>query len=210
MPMPNLVNIFKNYLPVRLLTGREPSVRRVIAPEHTLIPVGLQDFLALEIPAREMLLAPILPERSLSMLYAPRGIGKSWLGLSIGLAVASGGTLLRWTAPRPRRVLYVDGEMPLSELQLRLMSISAGLEVRVPPGGFQILAADNSERGINLSNEEGQRALEPHLEGVDLVILDNLSTLLATGRVPSGMWLEFGGAISGDMKVSFQAARSIG
>jgi len=29
-------------------------------------------------------------------------------------------------------------------------------------------------------------------------------------KVPSGMWLEFGGAISGDMKVSFQAARSIG
>jgi hypothetical protein len=28
--------------------------------------------------------------------------------------------------------------------------------------------------------------------------------------VPSGMWLEFGGAISGNMKVSFQAARSIG
>jgi hypothetical protein len=29
-------------------------------------------------------------------------------------------------------------------------------------------------------------------------------------RVPSGKWLEFGAAISGNMKVSFQAARSIG
>jgi hypothetical protein len=29
-------------------------------------------------------------------------------------------------------------------------------------------------------------------------------------KVPSGMWLEFGGAISSNMKVSFQAARSIG
>jgi hypothetical protein len=45
-----------------------------------------------------MLLAPILTERSLSMLYSPRGLGKSWLGLSIGLAVASGGSVLRWNA----------------------------------------------------------------------------------------------------------------
>ena len=47
--------------------------------------MALADFLALEIPPRTMLLDPILPERSLSMLYAPRGIGKSWLGLSIGV-----------------------------------------------------------------------------------------------------------------------------
>ncbi len=53
-------------------------------------PVKLTDFLTLEIPPRTMLLDPILPERSLSMLYSPRGTGKSWLGLSIGLAVASG------------------------------------------------------------------------------------------------------------------------
>jgi hypothetical protein len=29
-------------------------------------------------------------------------------------------------------------------------------------------------------------------------------------RVPSGMRLEFGGGISGNMRLSFQAARSIG
>ena len=77
-----------------------------------------------------MLLDPILPERSLAMLYAPRGIGKSWLSLSIGLAVASGQSLLRWSAPRPRNVLYVDGEMPLVSLQERLRMISAGIERR--------------------------------------------------------------------------------
>ena len=76
--------------------------------------------------AREMLLSPILPERSLAMLYAPRGVGKSWLGLSIGLAVAAGESLLRWSAPRQRNVLYVDGEMPLVSLQERLKEISAG------------------------------------------------------------------------------------
>ena len=87
------------------------------------------------------------------MLYSPRGTGKNWLGLSIGLAVASGNPLLRWTAPRPRNVLYVDCEMPLAELQLRLASIKAGMGAEIPNDGFRILAADNTEAGINLSKE---------------------------------------------------------
>jgi putative DNA primase/helicase len=142
--------------------------------------VGINDFLNLEIPAREMLLAPILPERSLAMLYAPRGLGKSWLALSIGLAVASGAPLLRWSAPRQRNVLYVDGEMPLVSLQERLKAICAPFGTDIPNDGFQILAADQIDGGINLSTEEGQAALQPLLEDVDLMILDNLSTLAST------------------------------
>jgi putative DNA primase/helicase len=91
-----------------------------------------EDFLALEIPTRGMLLSPVLPEKSLAMLYSPRRVGKSWLGLSIGLAVASCGSLLKWEAPAPRRVLVVDGEMSLADLQARLNSILAGLGADVP------------------------------------------------------------------------------
>jgi len=110
------------------------------------------------------------------MLYAPRGIGKSWLGLSIGLAVASGRSFLRWSAPNPKRVLYVDGEMPLVSLQERLRAISIGLG-EIPNDGFQILAADNVDGGLNLGTEDGQHGIEPLLDGIDLLILDNLSTL---------------------------------
>ena len=35
-------------------------------------------------------------------------------------------------------------------------------------------AADQTERGINLSSREGQQELERHLDGIDLLILDNL------------------------------------
>jgi putative DNA primase/helicase len=53
-----------------------------------------------------------------------------------------------------------------------------------------VLAADHTERGINLSSSEGQQELERHLDGVDLLILDNLSTLLATGSEgASDAWL---------------------
>src|SRR4029077_7942738 len=84
-------------------------------------------------------------------------------------------------APRPRRVLFVDGEMVLSDLQVRLNSTLAGLGTEIPNDGFRLLAADHSELGINLGSAEGQQELERHLDGVDLLILDNLSTLMANG-----------------------------
>ena len=133
---------------------------------------------------------------SLAMLYAPRGVGKTLLGPSVGLAVASGTTLLRWSAPRKRRVLYVDGEMPLVSLQERLRVLSVGLGAEIPNDGFQVLAADHIESGIGLGTEEGQGMLDPLLKDVDLLILGNLSTLVTTGSenasdgwVPIQNWL---------------------
>jgi putative DNA primase/helicase len=151
--------------------------------------VGINDFLDLDIPPREMLLSPILPERSLAMLYAPRGLGKSWLALSIGLAVAGGASLLRWSAPRQRKALFVDGEMPIVSLQERLKAISVGFGRDIPNDAFRILAADQVEGGINLSTEEGQRLLDPLLDDVDLLILDNLSTLTSQSESASDAWV---------------------
>ena len=110
----------KNILHRVFLPGRKMSriLDTVSEPnKQSLKAFGINDFLNIDIPAREMLLSPILPERSLATLYAPRGVGKSWLGLSMGLAVAAGELLLRWSAPRQRNVLYIDGEMPLVSLQ---------------------------------------------------------------------------------------------
>jgi putative DNA primase/helicase len=166
----------------RILPSRETIPTAALHPEapRPLQPVGINDFLKLDIPPREMLLAPILPERSLAMLYAPRGLGKSWLALSIGLAVAAGAPLLRWSVPRQRNVLYVDGEMPLVSLQERLKAISVPFGTDIPNDAFRILAADQIDGGINLSTDEGQRSLEPLLGDIDLLILDNLSTLAST------------------------------
>jgi putative DNA primase/helicase len=185
-------DLLKSMMPRRLTTVR--SNTKTSLP--SLKPVCFNDFLGLDVPPREMLLNPILPQRSLAMLYAPRGVGKTLLGLSIGLAVASGAPLLRWSAPRQRRVLYVDGEMPLVSLQERLRSISMGLGAAIPNDGFRILAADHTENGISLGSEDGQNAIEPLLGNVDLLILDNLSTLCTTGSesaseawVPMQNWL---------------------
>lgn len=136
-----------------------------------------------------MLLGPTMPEKSLAMLYAPRGLGKSWLALSMAVAVATGGRVLRWEAPTPRRVLVVDGEMLSVDLQNRLNAIILGAGVTVPNDNLRILAADNCDRGINVGSVEGQQALERHLDGVDLLVLDNLSTLTNSSEGASDAWL---------------------
>jgi len=190
----SISNVINRFLPAR---GIMPTRGGLLPPLRPVLQaVGINDFLNLNIPAREMLLNPILPERSLAMLYAPRGVGKSWLSLSMGLAVAGGVSLLRWSAPRQRNVLYVDGEMPLVSLQERLKAISTGFGGEIPNDGFRILAADQIENGINLCDEEGQRSLESLLQDVDLLIVDNLSTLCTSGSesasdawVPMQNWL---------------------
>jgi putative DNA primase/helicase len=177
----SLGNLFKDWLPRSPAAGRLSLTNEPPHPLAPLKPIGFGEFLNLSVPPRQMLLDPVLPERSLAMLYAPRGVGKTLLGLSIGLAVASGTPLLRWSAPRKRRVLYVDGEMPLVSLQERLRMLSVGFGAEIPNDGFRILPADHTENGISLGTDEGQDLLDPLLKDVDLLILDNLSTLVTTG-----------------------------
>lgn len=130
-----------------------------------------------------MMLDPVIPEQGLVMVYAARGIGKTFLGLSIAYAVASGSRILRWAAPRPNPVLYVDGEMPLPALQERLRAIAGSASTSSPDHHFFILPADAFECDLpNLATEAGQKAIEPFLEGISFVVLDNLSTLATTER----------------------------
>jgi putative DNA primase/helicase len=193
MLLNSIGDVLKGFLHARHRRSPRDGVDQPIA---ALKSIGFDDFLAINIPPREMLLYPILPERSLAMLYAPRGIGKTLLSLSMGLAVASGSPLLRWHALRQRRVLYVDGEMPLVSLQERLRAISTGLGAVIPNDGFRLLAADSIDNGLSIGTEDGQRAIDPLLSGVDLVIFDNLYTLCTNGSesasdawVPMQNWL---------------------
>ena len=90
---------------------------------------------------------------------------------------------LRWKAPKPRRVLYVDGELPAKTLQERAAAIVAGADVEPGPGMLRFITPDVQDRPIpDLATLEGQAAIEQHLDGVDLLILDNLSALCRHGK----------------------------
>ena len=149
--------------------------------------VSAEDFMQMDIAPRELVLAPWLPAQGLCLLYAKRGIGKTHTALNIAHAVASGGSFLGWTAPKPRRVLYIDGEMPARTMQERLAAIVKGQPADAPdlPNSgdhLKILTPDLQDDWIpDFASAEGQSALDPHLAGVALVIADSISTLFRSG-----------------------------
>jgi putative DNA primase/helicase len=158
----------------------------VLAPDmmgqRRLKAVSAMELLSLELKPREMLLEPILPVQGLAMLYAYRGIGKTFLALGMATAIASGVRFLRWGAPKVRNVLYVDGELPAVTIRDRTAMIVAGLEEKPTEDALRIITPD-LQRGPmpDLATQMGQEFLEPHLDGVSLLILDNLSALCRFG-----------------------------
>lgn len=137
----------------------------------------------LDLPPRDFLLAPIIPERGLVMVHAPRGIGKTRLALECAVAIATGGTVLSYQAPKAKGVLYLDGEMSATEMQKRLRSIAG----ETLPETLRIITPDLQGGAIpDLSTVEGQTSIEPHLKGMSLVVIDNLSCLCRSGNENEG------------------------
>ena len=151
----------------------------------------LEEVLNKEIAPRQNLLSPWLPSQGLCMIYSTRGLGKTWMALEIAYAVASGGSFLNWEAESPQGVLYIDGEMPLSLMQERLSAIENSRH-QIISGLFNILSPDAQEFGIpDLSTVEGQAKIDELIsDEIKLVVLDNLSTLVRSGRESeSDSWL---------------------
>ena len=141
------------------------------------------DLLTMTLPPRETILSPWLPSKGLAMIYGPRGIGKTHVSLGSAYAIASGGTFLRWQAAKPRRVLFLDGEMPAVTLKERLAAIARICQTEPPaPEFFRLLSIDLQERGLDLSDEADQRAIAADLETAEVIFCDNISTLARAGR----------------------------
>jgi KaiC/GvpD/RAD55 family RecA-like ATPase len=147
--------------------------------------VTLHELQSMAIPERDMLLSPIIPAKGLVMAFARRGIGKTFLGLNIAYAVASGGKFLRWHAPQAKPVLYVDGEMPARALQERVNMLTQNSDNHLPTSDyFRFLALDMQPLGIglNLSRPEDQQTVEAAMRDAEFIVFDNLSTLVSGGR----------------------------
>jgi putative DNA primase/helicase len=137
----------------------------------------------MDIKPREMVLGPILPVQGLVMLHAKRGVGKTHLALGIAVAVASGKPFLRWETQKPRKALFVDGELPASVLQQWIAEACAAGGADEVGDNLTLITPDLQEFGIpDLATLEGQSALLEHVQSADLVILDNLSALVRAGN----------------------------
>jgi hypothetical protein len=178
----------------------ESQLRNVLSslsPNHDsgLRAVTTGELLTAELQPREMVLDPILATQSLAMIYSERGTGKTFFGLGLAIAVATGGRFLDWTAPTARRVLYIDGELPATTLRDRTLALIEGQEKNESPLQIaETLRFVTPDLQIvpmpDLSTIQGQALIEKLLADTELVIVDNLSALCRTGKENEGeSWL---------------------
>jgi putative DNA primase/helicase len=147
-------------------------------------PLTAAQFLTLELSPRRKIVGPWLPEKGLAMIYSLRGIGKTLLGMTSAYAIAAGASFLGFTVKEPRKVLYIDGEMPAETMQERLAAIVAGFNSRPPADDyFRILISDLSSVGLpDLATPEGQGWIDAHIGDAEVLLADNLSTLVRSGK----------------------------
>ena len=137
------------------------------------------DFVTERLVPRKMLLSPFLTEKSMGMIHAWRGVGKTHVGLGMAVALATGGQFLKWKANEASPVLYVDGEMADEDLQLWIKEMleQEGMG-QLQKGFFEIVSSDRQVYGIpSLFSPEGQLAIESRLKPGATLFLDNISCL---------------------------------
>lgn len=137
----------------------------------------------MQFKVREVILDPWLHSQDLCMIFAARGIGKTHFALSVAYAVATGGKFAKWSAARPRKVLYLDGELPGGVMQKRLLMHCP--DVEPAPGYLRIFTPDLLPDGRvlpDLSTLDGQDAIDELIEDAEVVFVDNLSCWARTGR----------------------------
>jgi hypothetical protein len=132
----------------------------------------------LEIPSRENLVGTWWRSGAQGFLFGPRGLGKTWLAFHLARCLAEGRDCGPWKISKARRVLYVDGEMPLDGLRERDRSLraqqGAPLFVLSHERHFQ-----KTGKGMNFTEPVAQKALTDLCEenSVEVLFLDNLSCL---------------------------------
>lgn len=143
-----------------------------------------KQFLARDIPKRTWIVEGCIPHPSIGLLYAWRGSGKTYTALRLAIDIAKGHDFMVYPVPRKRTVLYIDGEMPVSDLQERVRVLSDGH----PTDRLWLVSSEDLAQnhiGLNLAEENGRllvNQLLTHLERryqkPALVILDNWVSLI--------------------------------
>jgi len=142
--------------------------------------VGLDTFIKLDLPKKDKIMSPWLDSSSLNMIHAPRGVGKTHVAIGIAYALATGGEFLGWKVAKPKKVLYIDGEMTASAMQDRFTKkLAEDALTRENLKNLLIITPDLQDRLMpDLASAQGQMEISKHTDIADVIVVDNLSCLV--------------------------------
>ena len=146
---------------------------------------------ALTVHKRPRLLDDWLCQGDLGFIFAPRGVGKTWISMALPHAVSAGRSLGEWSqGDENASVLYLDGEMPLE------LSKARHTWLKQEGGDVAYLhhdiLFDRLGRTLNIGEMEHQEAITALLmqTGRNFLVLDNLSCLASGVDENKGMAYE--------------------
>jgi len=140
---------------------------------------------ALELPPREVFIEGVLDAGSMTLVFGPTGIGKSWFSLALLHSLSAPlEKFFPWRVHKQVRCLLIDGEMPLYSLQsrFRLLGIPHSDQLLILPSEPLYRLADP----LNLNDYEQQERIHSLLDELEesrrrpeVIVFDNLSSLTA-------------------------------
>lgn len=132
----------------------------------------------IQLPKRTVLLDRWLCEADLGYIFAPRGVGKTWLAMALPAAISQCKPLGEWKAgEKACRVLYVDGEMPLELTQYRSRGLNLGQGDVTYLHHEKLFEALGTSLNIGLAQHRESITGLIVENGFQCLILDNLSAL---------------------------------
>lgn len=141
-----------------------------------------------KIPKPRMLIWPWLTENKNYLIYAPYGVGKSWLVIILSDFLTHGydEVVGSWQLKDNVGVMYIDGEMGEYDVQERFKLLRNYKEENFHPRTpLYIVSNETMEQGantsINLNNQEWKDAIFTFLiehSEYKVLILDNVSSLV--------------------------------
>jgi hypothetical protein len=148
-------------------------------PDYVRERLSLSFWHSRELPPLDPLLGELVTTTSRIMLVGPTGLGKTSISMALDIAIADGRDFLHWRGGgRPRRVIYVDGEMSRRLFKARIKD--AVRRHGSQPATFFAFSREDFEDMPPLDTEGGQKYIDLVIEaigGVDLVTFDNIQAL---------------------------------
>lgn len=143
-----------------------------VVDQHPIVLDG-PELMTANFPMPEKYVGDWLAAGFTAMVYGKTGIGKSWFGLAVALAVAKGEDVFGWKVPEAQNVLYFDAEIDPAEMAERIFMMTGG-EI---PSEFKLCSGLRLDGGLPPFDEEDAHAFylnQIEENDIKVVVVDNL------------------------------------
>jgi putative DNA primase/helicase len=140
-----------------------------------------QNLAEMPIEEKEVYLDPWLTEKSITMIYGWRGVGKSFFVLGLLDVITKGTAFGPWNVEKSTPALYLDAEMPLQDIRDRQIEMGIGVDTKSPVYVYsRDYAAGLGFMQPNLIRPQWRKFMKDALInlGVKVWAADNLSSLM--------------------------------